>query len=112
MRLPVSGAFHTKLMKPAVEILRSHFNKIDFQKPAIPVHSNFDGKRYSSAFHIGRLLLQQITHPVKWEQTLHVLTEYKKESKLPNIYECGPGKSLSTILKMVNLKAECHSYDV
>ncbi|XP_076060743.1 malonyl-CoA-acyl carrier protein transacylase beg [Oratosquilla oratoria] len=110
-RLPVSGAFHTGLMEPAVPALKKILDKIDFDPPLIPVHSNLDGRSYKSTKQIKKCLPKQICKPVKWEQTLHILYEREKGISFPNTFECGPGKSLQTILKMVNAKAydSCHS---
>ncbi|XP_014279909.1 probable malonyl-CoA-acyl carrier protein transacylase, mitochondrial isoform X2 [Halyomorpha halys] len=108
-RLPVSGAFHTPLMKPASEVFYKAMKKANLSDPIIAVHSNIDGKHYENAEHIRRVLAKQIVAPVKWEQTLHVLYERPQDMPFPKTYECGPGNSLSTILKMVNSKAwqEC-----
>lgn len=40
--LPVSGAFHTYLMKPAVEPFFKVLKTVRFGKPVIPVYSNVD----------------------------------------------------------------------
>ncbi|CAH1389582.1 unnamed protein product [Nezara viridula] len=108
-RLPVSGAFHTPLMIPASEVFYKAMKKANLSDPIIAVHSNIDGKHYENAEHIRRVLAKQIVAPVKWEQTLHILYERPKDMPFPKTYECGPGNSLSTILKMVNVKAwqEC-----
>lgn len=108
-RLPVSGAFHTPLMAPASEVFYKALKKANLSDPIIAVHSNIDGKHYQNAEHIRRVLAKQIVAPVKWEQTLHILYERPTDMPFPKTYECGPGNSLATILKMVNLKAwkEC-----
>ncbi|XP_058057515.1 probable malonyl-CoA-acyl carrier protein transacylase, mitochondrial [Anopheles bellator] len=104
-RLPVSGAFHTELMEPAVEPFAAALRKIRVQDPSISVHSNVDGKCYRNAGHIVSQLPKQIVRPVKWEQTLHILYERKTGVHFPRTFECGPGKGLKAILKQVNAKA-------
>lgn len=104
-RLPVSGAFHSSLMEPAVELFRKELNKIEIEDPIIRVYSNVDGLPYRNAEHIRRQLPKQMVKPVKWEQLLHVLYERKQDTHFPRTFECGPGKSLKTILKQVNAKA-------
>ena len=113
-RLPVSGAFHTTLMKPAVTIMEKALKRIPVLDPVIPVHSNVDGKRYKNSAHIVRQLPKQIQKPVLWEQTMHILFERSADQAFPQTYECGPGNSLKAILKMVNAKAalEARSVDV
>ncbi|XP_057366232.1 probable malonyl-CoA-acyl carrier protein transacylase, mitochondrial [Daphnia carinata] len=104
-RLPVSGAFHTNLMEPVANVLSKALKKIPIQQPIIAVHSNVDGKRYRNAEHIFKLLPQQIIKPVCWEQTMHILYERNPDQYYPMTYECGPGSSLKSILRMVNAKA-------
>lgn len=104
-RLPVSGAFHTPLMKPAVDVFYNALKKMKLSEPMIAVHSNIDGKHYQDGDEVKRRLPKQILAPVKWEQTLHILYERPPDMPYPKTYECGPGNSLATILKQVNAKA-------
>nr|XP_033809319.1 malonyl-CoA-acyl carrier protein transacylase, mitochondrial [Geotrypetes seraphini] len=103
--LQVSGAFHTRLMEPALEPLAEVLKKINFQKPFISVYSNVDGKKYRHTEHIHCLLAKQLVSPVKWEQTMHAIYERKQGIQFPQTYEVGPGTQLGTILKTCNLKA-------
>lgn len=59
-RLPVSGAFHSSLMQPAVEPFRKALNKSEIQDPVISVYSNVDGKKYTNADHIRKQLPKQV----------------------------------------------------
>lgn len=111
-RLPVSGAFHTKLMEPATAVLRKALKTIPISQPIIPVHSNVDGKRYKNADHIKKFLPRQVTSPVYWEQTMHILYERSKNQGFPKTYECGPGRSLRAILAKVNAKAAQHCTNI
>lgn len=112
-RLPVSGAFHTDLMKPAVAPLQEILQKIKVGEPLVPVHSNIDGKIYKNAAQVKKKLPKQICSPVKWEQTMHILYERSQGTAFPKTYECGPGNSLKNIMKMVNAKAwnSCRTTD-
>ncbi|XP_032117277.1 malonyl-CoA-acyl carrier protein transacylase, mitochondrial isoform X1 [Sapajus apella] len=103
--LPVSGAFHTRLMEPAVEPLTQVLKAIDVKKPLVPVYSNVHGHRYVHPTHIRKLLAQQVVSPVKWEQTMHAIYERKKGSEFPKTFEVGPGQQLGAILKSCNLQA-------
>lgn len=104
-KLPVSGAFHTSLMQPAVEPFKKALRKVDIVDPIVPVFSNVEGKSYKNAHHIKIQLPKQIYKPVRWEQTLHILYERKVGEYFPRTFECGPGDSLKMLLKMVNAKA-------
>uniref|UniRef100_A0A7R8VEM1 [acyl-carrier-protein] S-malonyltransferase n=1 Tax=Timema douglasi TaxID=61478 RepID=A0A7R8VEM1_TIMDO len=103
--LPVSGAFHSNLMRPAVPVFMKALRKANIDDPVISVHSNLDGKRYRNSDHIARQLPRQIWKPVKWEQTLHAIYERSVGERFPKTFECGPGQSLKSVLKMVNAKA-------
>ncbi|XP_010369401.1 malonyl-CoA-acyl carrier protein transacylase, mitochondrial isoform X1 [Rhinopithecus roxellana] len=103
--LPVSGAFHTRLMEPAVEPLTQVLKAIDIKKPLVSVYSNVHGHRYMHPSHIQKLLAQQVVSPVKWEQTMHVIYERKKGREFPQTFEVGPGRQLGAILKSCNMQA-------
>ncbi|GJQ71121.1 hypothetical protein Trydic_g1026 [Trypoxylus dichotomus] len=111
-RLPVSGAFHTDLMAPAIQPFKKALEKTKIEDPVISVYSNVDGKKYKGADHIRRQLPKQIVKPVKWEQTMHVLYERDPGEYFPRTFECGPGVALKTILKQVNAKAWDHCISV
>lgn len=59
-RLPVSGAFHSSLMTPAVEPFKRALEKSEINEPAINVYSNIDGKRYKDAKEIRKQLPKQV----------------------------------------------------
>ena len=111
-RIPVSGAFHSSLMQPAVEPVKRILKKMEISDPLIQVLSNVDNKCYKNANQIKMQLPKQIYKPVRWEQILHVLYERTIGENFPRTFECGPGTSLKTLLKMVNAKAwdSCFSY--
>ncbi|XP_071958997.1 malonyl-CoA-acyl carrier protein transacylase, mitochondrial-like isoform X2 [Antedon mediterranea] len=104
-RIPVSGAFHTDLMKPAQEELAAALSEINFEIPVISVHSNVDGKQYQHAKHIRKQLKRQVIMPVKWEQSMHEIYQRKPKDNFPVTVEVGPGNQLGTILKRNNVKA-------
>ncbi|XP_017350247.1 malonyl-CoA-acyl carrier protein transacylase, mitochondrial [Ictalurus punctatus] len=103
--LPVSGAFHTELMEPAVQPLRDVLLQIEVRRPEVAVHSNVDGKRYMQEKHVQRQLAKQLVSPVKWEQTLHEIYERTRGQGFPNTYEVGPGRQLGATLHKCNMKA-------
>lgn len=111
-RIPVSGAFHSSLMKPAVEPVKQILKKMEISDPLVQVLSNVDSKRYKNAYHIRTQLPKQMYKPVRWEQIIHVLYQRTVGEHFPRTFECGPGSSLKSILKMVNAKAwdSCFSY--
>ena len=78
--LPVGGAFHSPLMKPAEEELAQAINATHFEKPICSVYQNFDGKAHVKTEIIKENLIKQLTAPVRWTQIMqnmlaHGLTE-------------------------------------
>lgn len=93
-------------MRPAVPILQEALKKMDINNPRIPVYSNVGGKTHTNSGHVLKLLPMQVVSPVKWEQSMVALFDYKHPELTPNVYECGPGNgSLSGILKAIRGKA-------
>lgn len=103
--VPVSGAFHTKLMEPAVQPLSGVLRQINLRRPEVSVHSNVDGKCYMQEKHVQRQLAKQVVSPVKWEQTLHEIYERTRGQEFPYTYEVGPGRQLGATLQKCNMKA-------
>lgn len=103
--IPVSGAFHTTLMKPASEVFRNVIKKCSINNPEIAVHSNIDGLPYKNANDVKMKLEKQIYRPVKWEQTMHIMYDRAKGVPFPQTFELGPGKSLTTLLRYCNANA-------
>ena len=105
IRLPVAGAFHTELMKPADDQLAVALAKVTIQSPRIPVWSNVDAKSHPEPAEIRNLLVRQVLQPVRWEETMRNLLNEGVE----RFYEIGPGKVLTGLLKRINRKLECRS---
>ena len=95
IRLAVSAPFHCELMKPAARKLEALFETTKFSDPKIPVYMNVDGCPVENAEKIPELLVQQAMSPVLWAQTL----EHMKDDGFDTFIECGPGKTLSGLVK-------------
>ena len=99
---PVSGAFHTEYMRPALDRFEDALSKIDFSEPRIPIYSNVTGLPYESVDDMKSLLVRQIVEPVLWRATmLHLVAKGPGHMRF---YEVGPGKQLKTMLSKVNRK--------
>ncbi|XP_064640990.1 malonyl-CoA-acyl carrier protein transacylase, mitochondrial-like [Lineus longissimus] len=106
--LPVSGAFHTEIMRSVAEDIGDILHRMEIQHPMISVHSNVTSKRYSTSKSIVLNLKRQVYKPVLWEQTLHVMYSRDQGMEFPNTWEMGPGQQLGTLLRVVNKKAHAH----
>jgi [acyl-carrier-protein] S-malonyltransferase len=70
LMLPVGGAFHSPLMKPAEDELAAAIEATHFEKPICPVYQNVDAKPHQSANTIKENLIKQLTAPVLWTQIM------------------------------------------
>ena len=103
--LPVSGAFHSELMKDAKEELSEAINKINFQNPTCPIYQNVDGKAKSEIIKIKINLINQLTSPVKWTQSVKNMLNDGANS----FTEFGPGKVLCGLIKKVDREVKVQS---
>jgi [acyl-carrier-protein] S-malonyltransferase len=100
--LAVAGAFHTRLMQPAVERLRAALASVELKAPRIPVLSNVDATPHSDPGEIRELLVEQVVSPVRWEATIRKMLAHGHGP----FWEVGPGRVLRGLLKRIDRKAE------
>lgn len=93
--LPVSGAFHSPLMKPAYDALEKKLENTTFFRPRCKVFSNYTAKATRSHSDLKNNVLQQLVNPVKWTQTLQNM----KEDGADRYIEVGPGNVLQGLVK-------------
>jgi [acyl-carrier-protein] S-malonyltransferase len=68
--LPVGGAFHSPLMKPAEDELRGAIENTTFHKPVCALYQNVDAKPHKDPSVIKTNLIKQLTAPVCWTQIM------------------------------------------
>ncbi|MBT4989752.1 MAG: ACP S-malonyltransferase [Rickettsiales bacterium] len=95
VKLPVSGAFHSSLIKSAEPDLRDGLNSITILKPTVDLIANVTAKSTNDPVEIKDLLLKQLTSVVRWRESM----QYLVDSKNFNIAEIGSGKVLSGLAK-------------
>ena len=98
VRLPVSGAFHSPLMKPAEDGLRQALATTPFAEPAFPVFSNVTQQESRSAEDARELLATQLTSPVRWAGEI---TNIASRFRDPIFVELGPGAVLTGLLTRI-----------
>ena len=91
MRLPVAGAFHSSLMKPAADKLAEFLKGVEFRAPKCPVWSNVTGKPHTTPDEIRRLMVAQVVSSVRWTEVFTDMAAAGWKSG----FECGPGTVLS-----------------
>ena len=98
LRLPVGGAFHSPLMQPAAERLEKAILATTFHASNCPVYQNVSAKGETDKDVIKQQLLQQLTSPVRWTQSV----EQMIADGATVFYEFGPGDVLKGLIKKIN----------
>src|SRR6266550_1489464 len=95
IKLPVSGAFHSPLMQPAVVGLTDAIATSAFTDPVFPVFSNVTAEASTTAVDAKDLLLRQLTSPVRWSAEIRNIA-----ARFPSaLYvEMGPGNVLTGLM--------------
>jgi len=103
--LQVGGAFHSPLMEPAREELAAAIDATTFHQPTCVIYQNVNAKSSLSVSDIKSNLVQQLTAPVRWTQSVQNMVKDGATS----FYECGPGKVLQGLVKKIAPEVEVGS---
>ncbi len=124
--LPVAGAFHSPIMKPAADELGKALEAVTFRPPsgkavstdrtAAPtgawgqefacggtiVVANVDAQPYACEGCVKGKLLAQLTGSVRWQQSMEFLLAQGVEK----FYEIGPNRVLAGMMRRISRKTE------
>lgn len=103
--LNVSAPFHSSLMGPAADFMGPVIEQTRFSTPLIPVISNVSVAPEMNTETIRHLLVQQMTSPVRWRETVLFLSEKGTDA----FYEIGSGKVLSGLVRRTVPEAQVSS---
>ena len=70
VELPVSGGFHSPLMEDAKVEFAEAVLDVEFSTPSCPVYQNVSAKAETDPGSIRDNIVQQLTAPVRWTQTI------------------------------------------
>jgi [acyl-carrier-protein] S-malonyltransferase len=98
--LPVSGAFHSPLVQPALEPLCEEFERTEWREPDPRFFSGCTVRYESDQF--GDLLQVQLVSPVRFSQSVKTLYAQGYDSFL----EVGPGAVLTGLVKRIEPQAQ------
>ncbi|RCW50082.1 ACP S-malonyltransferase [Paenibacillus prosopidis] len=96
--LEVSGPFHSSLMKPAADNLQSTLAGIEMRDASIPVVANVTARFATAADDIRGLLVEQVSSPVLWEDSVRYLIEQGVDT----FVEIGSGTVLAGLIKKID----------
>lgn len=95
VRLNVAGAFHSPLMQPALDRVRSAVARLEFRQPRFPVVPNASGRPTTQPSALRDLLSRHLVSPVKWERSIRAMAE----AGVDLFVEAGPGEVLAKLAK-------------
>lgn len=99
--LPVAGAYHSQLMAGAQPKLKQTLAAVPLHLPSAPVISNVTARPHGAPSEIHTRLVEQITSPVRWEESMrHLLAQ-----GFNRFIELGPGTTLSGFMKRIDKNA-------
>jgi [acyl-carrier-protein] S-malonyltransferase len=99
--LPVGGGFHSPLMAPAQADLEEAIHNLHFLNPTCPIYQNVDADPYITPAQIKQNLINQLTSPVRWSQSiLHMV-----QNGHARFTEVGPGTVLTGLVKKIYKEA-------
>ena len=101
--LNVSAPFHCALMKPAQDHLSVDLDATHVDDPKVPLVNNVSAQVVISASAVREGLKQQVTSPVRWEESIRRL----RQEGVEHFVEVGPGKVLSGLVRQIDRTAEC-----
>lgn len=103
--LPVSGAFHSRLMQPAADGMARAVSNLEFQDAAVPIVANTTAQPMTSGKELKAELLSQLCHSVLWQKSVELMTN----EGIIEFVEIGPGQVLTGLIKRISRDARAIS---
>lgn len=95
--LNVGGAFHSPLMLPAQDELAQAIAQTEIHTPCCPIYQNCSAKGTMNTTEIKENLMQQLTHPVRWTQSVRQMVA----DGATEFVEFGPGEVLQGLVRRI-----------
>ncbi len=105
--LPVSAPFHSPLMKPAETSLSEALQSTTVHPLQFPVVSNVEAQPNNDADRVKGLLIQQVTAPVRWVESIEFLTNEGQTTA----FEIGPGRVLQGLARRIDRRLKVHGFE-
>jgi len=108
--LTVAGAFHSAIMQPGADRMATALETVEFRPLSCPVIANVTARPHEThdPDAIKRLLVEQITSPVRWSQSCQYLGDTIAGGEF---HELAPGKVLSGLMRRINREIKVNSHD-
>jgi len=105
--LSVSGAFHSKLMKPAKEELKKAIDNVEFKSADLPLIANVTADYVETAAEIKEALIKQLNSSVRWVETINRF----KDDGYENFVELGPGRVLKGLMRRIDRSLNAYNVE-
>jgi [acyl-carrier-protein] S-malonyltransferase len=102
VELQVKGAFHTRFMETVAARLEEVLAALPLKKAEVPVICNMSAEETTDAEEIRRLLVKQLTHPVKWTRSMQRMVALGVD----RMVEVGPGRVLCGLMRRIDRTVE------
>ncbi|MFH8463393.1 ACP S-malonyltransferase [Streptomyces sp. NPDC017991] len=93
--LKVAGAFHTRHMAPAVDVLAQAATELSPADPTVTYVSNKDGRAVATGAEVVSRLVGQVANPVRWDLCMETFAELGVTA----LVEVCPGGTLTGLAK-------------
>lgn len=101
MELPVSGPFHSSLMKQAADGFKEALGSVKLSAPQVTYYSDIDAKPLRDPAVIAESLVRQLVSPVQWIKTIEAMGR----DGITAFVEVGSGKVLNGLIRKINKDA-------
>ncbi|MGM0413821.1 MAG: ACP S-malonyltransferase [Bacillota bacterium] len=105
VELSVSGPFHSSLMEPAVNRLKTVIEKVEITNAEIPIVVNASAKKVVKSNIIEENLIAQLTSSVRWVESINLMIE----EGVDTFVEVGSGRVLKGLLRRIDRSVDCYS---
>jgi [acyl-carrier-protein] S-malonyltransferase len=105
--LTVSGAFHSPLMEPAKEELKSTIEAVEFKDAQIPFIANVTADYVKKSSEIKDALIKQLNNSVRWVETI----ERFKADGYEDYIEVGPGRVLKGLMRRIDRSLNAYNVE-
>jgi len=107
VRLPVSGAFHSPLMAHAAQVFAAAWKNIPLRVLRRPQVFNADATVHQDPIEVRRLMVGQLTGPVRWTQSIQRLQQLGADTYI----EVGPRRTLTGLVRKILPGAVVHNIE-
>ncbi|MGH7848053.1 MAG: ACP S-malonyltransferase, partial [Candidatus Binatia bacterium] len=107
LELSVSAPFHCPLMQPVAEGLSRMLQNVEVHPYSVGVISNVEARVNVNAARVKDLLIRQVVHPVRWEESVQEIEALGCKRTI----EIGPGKILRGLMKRISPSVEIQNLE-